>query len=157
LNCSNNQLTDLDLSDCPGLIELKCDKNAFKNLNFLTSLVKLEKLSISDCPKLKGSLKIFENLTKLEYLDISNTDIKEGLECLSPSVKKFYCELNYDYGSVEIAKELSKFSEEEKDSKHMKYNLDKWRKDKANNITASNLPLERLFVIRSNLKQFLNK
>ncbi|RHZ36158.1 leucine-rich repeat domain-containing protein [endosymbiont GvMRE of Glomus versiforme] len=182
LNCSNHQLTDLDLSDCYSLIKFKCEGNELKDLNFLKPLAKLEELRVqnnqklsdknlnfsiplinleeldlSDC-SLKGSLKPLENLTKLELLNISNTDIKEGLEYLPESVKNFYCELDYQYGSVEIAKELSKFSEgTNEESGHTKYNLDKWRTDKANHLTASAAPLERLFVIRGNFKQFINK
>ncbi|WP_147411095.1 hypothetical protein [endosymbiont GvMRE of Glomus versiforme] len=98
-----------------------------------------------------------KDLTKLKWLDISKTNIKEGLEYLPESCKEIYCELDYNYGSVEIAKELSKFSEENEESEHTKYNLNKWRIDKANNTTASIIPLERLFVIRGNIKQFLNK
>jgi len=38
----------------------------------------------------------------------NNTDIKEGLEYLLKSIKNFYRELDYQHGSVEIAKGLSK-------------------------------------------------
>jgi Leucine-rich repeat (LRR) protein len=159
LNCSNNQLTTLDLGDCSNLVKLKCNNNplATKNLNFLIPLVNLKELDISGCSEIKGGLKLLESLTKLEKLDISNTGIKEGLEYLPRNIKKIYCELNYSYGSVEIAKELSKFSEKDEESNHTRYNLNRWRIDQANHKTASAIPLERLFVIRGNLKQFFSK
>jgi hypothetical protein len=186
LDCSDNQLTNLDLRDCPNLVELKCDNNKLrdldlfktlsnpeklekiwmqnnsflmtKNLSSLTPLVNLKTLDISGCPKTKGSLKSLEKLVKLRWLDISNTDIKEGIEHLPESIKNFYCELDYDYGSVEIAKELGKFSEgTDEKSGHTQYNLDKWRIDQINTKTASAISLEKLFVIRSNLQQFLKK
>jgi hypothetical protein len=155
LNCSGHQLTDLDLSDCPKLIELKCDNNkelVTKNLDFLTSLINLKELDISDCSKVKGSLKSLENMKQLEKISINHTNISEGLECLPESCQELNCELDYDYSSVEIAKQLSKFSQGEG-----KYDLKKWRIDQANNLTASATPLERLFVIRGNFKQFINK
>jgi len=96
-----------------------------KNLDALSHFANLKELDISDCKDLKGSLKSLKDLEKLEYLNISNTDIKEGLEYLPESCKDFYCELDYSHGSVAIAKELSKFSEEVKESSHTKYNLDK--------------------------------
>ncbi|WP_147411001.1 leucine-rich repeat domain-containing protein [endosymbiont GvMRE of Glomus versiforme] len=177
LNCSNNQLTDLDLNGCPNLIELKCDNNKLTDLNFLKAFPSLEKLWMQNNPnlvaknleslsyltnlkeldlsgcsskELKGSLKSLEN-SKLEKVSISRTNISEGLESLPKSCKELNCELDYDYSSVKIAKQLSKFSKEGK------CNLDKWRIDKANNKTVFAIPLERLFVIRSNLKQFLRK
>jgi len=37
-----------------------------------------------------GSLESLKNLTKLEYLNISNTDINEGLEYLPNGIKDFF-------------------------------------------------------------------
>ncbi|RHZ36532.1 leucine-rich repeat domain-containing protein [endosymbiont GvMRE of Glomus versiforme] len=184
LNCSDHQLTDLDLSDCPNLIELDCSNNSFKDLNFLKTLKspeKLEKLSIQNNPQLVaknldslsnftnlkeldindcpfgGSLKPLQNLNKLEKLNISNTNLREGLEYLPESCQILYCDSDYQYKSEKIMKELdkSKCSEGEGDKKY--YIPTKWKIDKANNTTASIIPLERLFVIRGNLKQFINK
>jgi Leucine-rich repeat (LRR) protein len=179
LNCSNHQLIfDLDLSDCKNLVEIKCSNNEFESLNFLKPLNKLEKLSIqnnqnleakdlnplshlanlkyldiSNCPKIEGSLKSLEENSKLGKINISRTNINEGVEYLPESCKELHCELDYNYKSMEITKELGKQMKE----KNNCYNLDKWRIYQANSKTASTIPLERLFVIRGNLKQFINK
>ncbi|CAG8739979.1 16938_t:CDS:2, partial [Racocetra persica] len=58
-----------------------------QSLKFLTSLTELKELNMSDCP-LEGSLKVFVNLSKLEGLAISNTNINEGLEYLPESCKR---------------------------------------------------------------------
>jgi Leucine-rich repeat (LRR) protein len=152
LNCSNNQLTDLDLRECKTLTKVKCDKNNFENLNFLIRLANLKGLDISDCPKLQGSLKPLKDLKKLERVNVSRTNINEGLEDLPASCQELICDLDYGYSSVEIAKQLREFSEGKG-----KYSLNKWGTDKQNSVTASAVPLERLFVIRNNLKQFFNK
>jgi len=135
LDCSNNQLTNLDLSDCPNLIELDCSSNEFSNLESLKSVPKLKKLSaannqklapqdlrdlqillsftdleeldINNCP-FKGSLKILESLNNLKRLKISNTNISEGLEYLPKSCKKIYCNSDYQYKSTKIMEELDK-------------------------------------------------
>ncbi|RHZ36164.1 hypothetical protein [endosymbiont GvMRE of Glomus versiforme] len=180
LNCSENQLTNLDLSDCPKLTGLKCDQNALNNLalfqtidklrvllvqnnpnlsqdlKIFTSFRELTHLDISNCP-FGGSLRPLENLNKLEIINISNTNLREGLEFLPDSCKKVYCNSNYPYQSTKIMEELdkSKCLVEEENNRH--YEIDKWRVDRANNVSASIIPLERLFVIRSNLKQFLKR
>ena len=113
LICSENQITNLYLKDYSKLEKLKCDQNNFtNNLNFLTTTTNLKELNINDCPKLKGSLKPLQNMNNLEQLSISHTDISEGLEDLTESCKKLYCDK-----SMEIVKELdkSKFLEEEQD------------------------------------------
>ena len=186
LNCSNNQLTELDLSDCPNLIDLNCANNELSNLNFLESVDKLEKfsmqnnqnfslqnlrvlahlqelreLNISDC-SFEGSLKPFERMAKLERIFISRTHISEGLEDLPTSCQELHCDLDYGYKSLEIIKELnkSKCSEKIEDGErnHIKYyDLTKWRENRENDITSSVVPLERLYVIRSNIKSFVDK
>lgn len=154
LNCSDNQLTSLDLSDCSNLIELKCNNNQLTNLNFLKSVANLEKLEIQDNKNLHPqSLKVLEDLNKLEELNINNTDLVEGWKCLIKNCRKLYC------NSEKITEELDKknCSNDNEDEKKY-YNLDQWREtDKQNNLTASVIPLERLFVIRSNLKKFVDK
>jgi len=44
LNCSENQITNLDLRDCPKLVELKCDQNALRDVTLLQSAGKLKVL-----------------------------------------------------------------------------------------------------------------
>ena len=183
LNCSNNQLTNLNLSDCSNLANLDCSNNKLHDLYFLKSLNKLEslvmknnqvfaqrslkclalltnleELNISDCP-LEGSLKPLANLSKLETLRISNTNVEEGLEYLPTSCRKLYCNTDYPHKSVKIIKELDKSKNKCSDEKNgvRYYNLDRWREDRADNLISLVVPLERLFVTRSNIKKFINK
>lgn len=180
-NFSGCQLTCLFLLDYSQPIELRCDGNKLKSLDFLrflsnpekleklylqnnpnlvvenldslSKLTNLKELNLNDCGKnLKGSLKSLEKMKKLEKISINHTNISEGLEYLPDSCKELYCELDYDYSSVRIANQLTKFSKGEG-----KYDLIEWRTDKANSSTVLVIPLERLFVIRGNLKQFLKK
>ncbi|CAG8836462.1 20905_t:CDS:2, partial [Gigaspora margarita] len=147
LDCRNNQLTNLDLTDCKGLSFLYCDNNELSNLNFLESVDKLEKLSVSsnkkflhksladliilkelrelnvsNCP-LEGNLKHLKGLNRLINLNITNTNISEGLEYLPESCKKLYC------NNEKLAEELdeSKCSKEESETKY--YDLDIEDKD----------------------------
>ncbi|CAI2200736.1 11045_t:CDS:2, partial [Funneliformis geosporum] len=122
INCSNNRLTNLDLSDCPNLIELDGSNNEFTNLNFLKPTDKLEQLNISNCP-VKGSLKPLTNLKNLETLFITNTNLNEGLEYLSTSCKKLVCNSN---PPTKIMEELNQSKCSREDSYNKKYyNLDK--------------------------------
>ncbi|CAG8462982.1 39495_t:CDS:2 [Gigaspora margarita] len=81
LKCVDNHLTSLELSDCKKLVELNCANNKFTSLNFLKSVNSdsLEQLNISNCP-LKGDLQPLKNLTKLETLFITNTNLDGDLE-----------------------------------------------------------------------------
>jgi Leucine-rich repeat (LRR) protein len=92
LDCSKNHLDDLNLVNCKSLKELKCSNNKIKNFDFLTPICyNLKKLDISDCYLLGGSLNFSRNLIKLEKLNISNTNISKGLECLPGSCKYLFC------------------------------------------------------------------
>ncbi|CAG8766554.1 21235_t:CDS:2, partial [Racocetra persica] len=110
LDCSNNQLTNLVLLDCPNLETLICNNNKITtNLDFLKSVNELEKLNISNCPT-EGSLKPLQNLNKLEVLDISNTNLSEGLEYLPESCEYLICNSDYQHKSIELTKELDKMA-----------------------------------------------
>jgi Leucine-rich repeat (LRR) protein len=50
-----------------------------------------EKINQGFYNQFTGSLEPLKNLTKLEYLDIRNTDLDHGLEYLPGSVKNFCC------------------------------------------------------------------
>lgn len=159
LICSNQLLTYLFLDDCKNLVKLQCNNNKFPNLDFLGSanLTNLKELDISGCPT-EGNLKSLANMSNLEVLNISNTQITEGLEYLPESCKKLYCNSDYLHKSIEIVKELEKYgkcSEGEGDNKY--YDLDKWKANKQNNMISDIIPLERLFVIRGNLKNFVSR
>ncbi|CAG8509787.1 208_t:CDS:1 [Paraglomus occultum] len=127
LNCNNNQLTTLDLTNSGKLEGLRCGDNYLEylalsplqtkqltylyaeNNNFLSQdcsvfgkSVNLRELKIGNHNQIKinqgvynrftGSLEPLQNLGKLEYLDISSTDIDDGLEYLPENIKVFSCE-----------------------------------------------------------------
>jgi Leucine-rich repeat (LRR) protein len=120
LDCPNNQITNLDLSNCNNLWRLTCSNNKLTNLNFLNNLVNPERLTeliiynnkiTSDLTLLSkfvnleelylgnnnftGSLQPLTRLVELKELDISDTDINSGLEYLPDSLEKFYCSASY--------------------------------------------------------------
>ena len=179
LDCSFNQLTSLDLSGCSSLTHLNCSWNKFPNPEFLKtmpSVRKLEILKMSNNEKLKenlsflvffeglialniencpfyGSLEPLKDMKKLKKIFITNTDVSEGLEYLPDNCQEFYCNTSeYKYKSIEIVKELTKYLEREN-----YYNVSKWQEDKQSSLALSIISSERLFVIRSNMKQFVNK
>jgi len=126
------------------------------NLEFLVRFVGLEVLSIQNC-SLSGSLEFLQN-SKLKEINISNTDIDSGLEFLPESCEKVYCNCDYqgEKKAIKIAKELGNFLESDLVENTKYYNLTKWREQKCDNISLV-IPLERLFVIRSNFKRFVDK
>jgi hypothetical protein len=79
-----------------------------QDLRIILSLKNLKDLDIKSCPSFQGSLKILENLNRLVRLNISNTNVGEGLEYLPNSCQKFYCNSDYQYKSIELTKELDK-------------------------------------------------
>ena len=181
LNCSYNQLTDLNLSGCQNLVELDCSNNEFTNTNFLQTIPnqeKLEKLKLNDNQELKeslnfltpftalkvlnigncpftGSLKYLENMKELRIIILTNTDVDSGLDYLSDNCRELYCEPDTTKKSAKIASILVKHLEERRDGEKY-FNLVKWREELRSNIVLS-IPIERLFVIRSNIKKFVNK
>jgi hypothetical protein len=123
-----------------------------ENLSFLVSFEGLITLNLENCP-FYGSLEPLKNMEKLKKIFISNTDISEGLEYLPDNCQEFYCNTSeYKYKSIEIVKELTKYLEREN-----YYNVPKWQEDKQSSLALSIISSERLFVIRSNMKQFVNK
>jgi len=113
--------------------------------------VGLAELDIKDC-SFFGSLEPLKEMKNLKRIFVSHTDISDGLEHLPKSCKEFYCDTSdYKYKSIKIVKELGKYIE----GRH--YSVSKWKEDKENSVASKVLPLERLFVIRSNIKKFINK
>jgi Leucine-rich repeat (LRR) protein len=106
IKCSNNYLENLVLSplQTEQLTYLYAENNNFfsQNCSVFGKSVNLKELKIGNHDQTKinqeiynrftGSLEPLQNLGKLEYLDISNTDIDSGLEYLPESVKVFSCE-----------------------------------------------------------------
>lgn len=118
LDCSVNQLTNLDLSDCNSLKSLSLSNNQLSNLNFLQSLKNPEKLTRVDISgnnlassltslqgfvglevldlhnnHFSGSLKPLSGMVKLQSLNINDTDLDSGLEHLAESVC-IYCSVD---------------------------------------------------------------
>lgn len=79
LNLSNNNLEATEISVFSNLINLE--------VLLIGSENKFQKIAYN---KFYGSLESFKNLTKLENLNIENTDINQGIEYLPTSLKKFY-------------------------------------------------------------------
>ncbi|CAG8802041.1 37554_t:CDS:10, partial [Gigaspora margarita] len=116
LDCSYNQLTNLNINNCSKLKNIKCGFNKLTNLD-LTNLTQLEKISCNDNylesfdysslnPNKLISLNItdnnlpqqdcsvfkpLKNLTKLKSLYISNTDIDSVLEHLPKNIENICC------------------------------------------------------------------
>nr|CAG8454484.1 11754_t:CDS:2 [Entrophospora candida] len=107
LNCCDNLLTEIKLSSEGGKMErLYIKNNNFpeQDLSIFSHLVNLKQLLIGndDSEKLDrgrrsiynrfcGSLEPLYGLTKLEGLDISNTDVSDGLQYLSKNLKELEC------------------------------------------------------------------
>jgi Leucine-rich repeat (LRR) protein len=109
LNCDNNYLTDLVLSplQTEQLTYLEAQNNNFpsQDCSIFAKSTNLKELRIGNDNQEKieqgiynrftGSLETLKNLSKLESLDISNTDIDSGLEHLSDSLEKLNCSTKY--------------------------------------------------------------
>ncbi|MBR4644320.1 MAG: leucine-rich repeat protein [Bacteroidaceae bacterium] len=92
LQCKNNQLTSLDVSQNTALIELQCDGNQLASINVvgctsLTSLScsnnKLSALNVSGCESLSS---LFCSNNQLRELNISDTQLLR-LECFQNQIK----------------------------------------------------------------------
>jgi len=94
---NNSSNTDLDflnsLVNPEKLIylNLSCNEISRQDLSFLNKLKGLESINLHS-NYFYGSLEPLKNLTKLRYLDISYTDVDQGLEYLPKSLKTIYCE-----------------------------------------------------------------
>jgi Leucine-rich repeat (LRR) protein len=135
LDCYNNKITSLNLSDCSKLKEINCSDNQLTNHDFFNKQLSFEKLTLLDISNnnfseqkdLKflelftelenlnlannqffGSLEPLKNMNNLQELNISDTDINSGLEYLPISLERFYCsnEQRGDAKVKEIAKRL---------------------------------------------------
>lgn len=104
LNCGKNKLTKIDLPENNQLEMLNISNNNFpeQDLFFLGHLTNLKQLLIGGWDeegrikegifnRFIGSLKPLQNFNKLEILEISNTDIEEGIEYLPVTIKTIMC------------------------------------------------------------------
>lgn len=135
ISCSDNQLTNLeflnDLSNPEKLTNLDIHNNKIQltDLTCFARFVNLELLWIGTSKKknvekgiinhFHGSLEPLKNLSKLETLSISHTDIDSGLEYLPDSLKNFYSSTTSgtNFKVKKISKILSDFDED----------IEKWR------------------------------
>jgi Leucine-rich repeat (LRR) protein len=103
LNCCGNYLTDLNFLNNLNpekLTNLSLRNNNFpeQDLSVFSKFINLEGLHVGNDEQEKinqsiynrfiGSLAPLKDLTKLKRLDVSNTDINEGIEYLPSSIKK---------------------------------------------------------------------
>jgi len=107
LDCPNNKIIFLDVSDCKRLTTVSVNRNYLSDLSIFSCLVNLECLYISN-NLFSGSLAPLKSLRKLRKLDIANTNIDSGLEYLSDSIESFHCgERKYrSKARVELIKKL---------------------------------------------------
>lgn len=147
-SCSDNYLTCLNYSlfNANKLIYFNIADNNFleQDLSDVSELVNLKLLWIGNdnedkidkniYNKFYGSLKSLKELKNLESLNISNTDINGGLECLSTdSMKYIYCSFKQRPESKvkEISKQSSIFLIDEDEGK---YGSKNWINHKTNDM-----------------------
>ena len=136
-----NELTNLIIKNCPNINKLYCSNSLLTNFDFLnkgkltvldishnnfpaqglaifSSLINLEELYLSN-NSFFGSLEPLQNLGKLKELFIKNTNVNKGLEYLSESLERIYCD-------GQLAKQLRNHAK--KDGKEdVYYDYQAWR------------------------------
>ena len=94
LYCYDNQLTGIKFSEnvFDKLRVLHIGNNQFlsQDLSLFSRLIKLEVLNLGN-NNFTGSLKFLKNLTNLRSLDISDTNIEDGLIYLSDQLESLFC------------------------------------------------------------------
>ncbi len=94
LYCSNNQINELDVSNCTRLTTLYCDNNQMKRLDISNCTAlrvlncsnnQISKLDISDCTKLFG---LYCNDNQIDELDTGNSVELEELRCNNNQIVK---------------------------------------------------------------------
>ncbi|CAI2199760.1 12642_t:CDS:2, partial [Funneliformis geosporum] len=106
LNISEKGLEgNLDLNDFVNLKELNCSKNNLTSLNINS------RIQQGIYNRFYGSLEYFRNFTKLENLNIKNTDVGYGLEYLPRNVAYVDClsEERLESRANDIYEELQPF------------------------------------------------
>ncbi|CAG8462996.1 39496_t:CDS:10 [Gigaspora margarita] len=119
-DCFNNQLTNLDLSDCSNLTELYCFNNRLTSLNFLSQLnpEKLTKLDIRNNNFPTSDLTVFSHLVNLEVLLIASNKLEQtnqGItnKYLPDSLETFFCSAEYRPTALgqQLVKELEAYGQ----------------------------------------------
>nr|CAG8613565.1 15428_t:CDS:2 [Entrophospora candida] len=83
INCSDDCLSGLFISNCPEITYLDINANCFEEFSFLNGLKKL----ILEGKTFVGSLEPLKSLNKLKSLSIENTSIDSDLEYLPESLE----------------------------------------------------------------------
>src|SRR5581483_11268043 len=115
-----------------GLVKLKifdCSDNEIVNIE-LSECTNLHKLILSNNP-LSGSLEFLKNSTRLSELDISNTNIDDGLELLPENLKKITCKDDNKKKHRKILEQLKDYC---LDTTKGIYNFEKWREGNRKSI-----------------------
>ena len=185
LNCSQNKLTNLKFSEISKLKIINCSYNKLTNLDFLAQLdkevlkridlsnnefsqtdltafspfVELELLIIAN-NSFQGSLESLKNLSELKHLDISNTDINEGLEYLpNNKLEKFFCATNSSWWKQKshlVSKIQEKLSKYGRESQKFGFtnNLKLWKEDNPDKLIHLEEPKENFKAeLKERLKQ----
>jgi len=93
----------------PTDIEVFSNFTNLKELYFGNNNERIERNSYNN---FFGSLASLKNLTKLEILDIDNTNVETGLEFLPESVEELYCEAKSFTAPVNFEPKASKIREQ---------------------------------------------
>lgn len=101
INCDNNKIKEIKLplnNQRLEILNLNSNNLLYQDLNIFSKFINLKRLDIGNNEfkerkynRFYGSLILLKNLEKLEYLEISDTDIDKGLEYLSDSVEEIGC------------------------------------------------------------------
>jgi len=112
LYCYDNQLTGIKLSESvfDKLRVLHVGNNQFpsQDLSLFSRFIKLEVLNLGN-NNFTGSLKFLKNLTNLRSLDISDTNIEDGLIYLSDQLESLFCRVEKKIRCRKISEELKDY------------------------------------------------
>nr|CAG8443407.1 13415_t:CDS:10 [Entrophospora candida] len=104
-NCSQNQLTDLDLTNCEKLEEIGCYSNSLINITLPTNHTKLKKLDLNSNNFPNQDLSFLIPYTNLEELELRNNNFTGSFDYLSNmrQLKRLYIS-NTDLNEININK-----------------------------------------------------
>jgi Leucine-rich repeat (LRR) protein len=155
INCDNNRIKEIILplnNERLEKLNLNSNNLSYQDLNIFSKFINLKELDIgnNDFKERKynrfyGSLKPLKNLNKLEYLEISDTDIEEGLEYLSDNVEKIGCSTynRNQCGVKKIKEQFGLFVSIEDDDGYFICKFQPWKK--MNKLEERNKQLQKDF------------
>jgi len=153
LYCYDNQLTGIKFSEnaFDKLRVLHVGNNQYpsQDLSLFSRLIKLEVLNLGN-NNFTGSLKFLKNLTNLRSLDISDTNIEDGLIYLSDQLESLFCRVEKKVKCRKISEALKDY-----DLGHDCYDFQAWKKDENWLVMPGSWPKEKfnqeLKVLKSDL------